>query len=299
LLLEAFLSAVISALVSPELMKIREEILVKVNNRIKSPSSLGEGALEGDISNFSEEERNEIWNTVVTTFEEYDVSKEIKTCFFFKHVIRIMNGIDKGREYSLKEINVTKDIRIGKCPVCEIRISHYDRYASRHHAMIFIENDDYFIRDICSRNGTWVNGLRIEEKTKLHDRDRIEVGKTLLMFNEKEEAITVISKAEGRKEYHLNEIEMRGDIKIGRCPINEIRIDEEDLTASRHHARLFIKDSDYFIEDIWSLGGTFVNDIKIDIKRLEDKDKIRLGNTLMQFRMVGMGGKDYVTVVAV
>ena len=297
MLLEAFLSAVISVLLSPGFTKIREEVVKKVKNRIRSQSSFGERALNRPISDFSEKDHEEIRNIVVSTIEEYGVSKEIKntlaesysTVLSTKsmHLIRIMDGIDEGSEYILEIIDVTKDIRIGRCPVCEIRIPPYDRHAGRHHARIFIENGEYFIEDMCSRNGTRVNGVRIEEKTKLHDRDGIKVGRTLLVFNEKEEAITVISKAEGRKKYKLKEIKMREDIRIGRCPVNEIKVDDEDSATSRHHARITFENDEYFIEDICSSNGTFVNGVKIEEKKkLEDVDEIKMGNTLMQFRRV-------------
>ena len=298
LLLEAFLAAVIHGLLSPEFTKIREEVVKKVKNRIRSQRGFGERALKRPISDFSEKDHDGIWNIVATTLEEYGVSKEIKNtldeCYSTVlstesvHVIRIMNGIDEGREYILEVIDVTKDIRIGRCPACEIRIPPYDSHAGRHHARIFIENGEYFVEDLCSRNGTWVNGARMERKTKLHDRDGIEVGRTLLVFNEKEEVIAVIGKAEGRKGYKLKEIEMREDIRIGRCPVNQICIDEKDLTASRHHVRLFFENGKYFIEDICSSNGTFVNGVKIEEKKkLEDEDEVKMGNTLMLFRKVG------------
>jgi pSer/pThr/pTyr-binding forkhead associated (FHA) protein len=297
LILEAFLAAVIHGLLAPEFTKIRDEVVKKVKNRIRSQRGFGERALNRPISDFSEKDHDEIRNIVATTLEEYGVSKEIKntlaesysTVLSTKsmHVVRIMNGVDEGREHILEVIDVTKDIRIGRCSVCEIGIPPYDSHAGRHHARIFVENGEYFIEDMCSRNGTWVNGVRIEGKTKLCDRDGIEVGRTLQVFNEKEEVITVISKAEGRRGYKLKEIKMREDVRIGRCPVNKIRIDEKDIEASRHHARAFFKEGEYFIEDICSSNGTFVNGVKIEEKkRLEDEDEIKMGNTLMQFRRV-------------
>jgi hypothetical protein len=114
LLLEAFLSAVISVLLSPGFTKIREEVVKKVKNRIRSQSSFGERALKRPISDFSEKDHEEIRNIVVTTIEEYSVSKEIKntlaesysTVLSTKsvHVIRIMNGVDEGTEYILELI---------------------------------------------------------------------------------------------------------------------------------------------------------------------------------------------------
>jgi hypothetical protein len=179
LLLEAFLSAVISALLSQGFTKIREEVVKKVKNRIRSQRGFGERALKRPISDFSEKDHDGIWNIVATTLEEYGVSKEIKntlaesysTVLSTKsmHVLRIMNGVDEGREHILEVIDVTKDIRIGRCPVCEIRMDEDDRTASRHHARLLFENGAYFIEDIWSTNGTKVNGQEIKGKTRLHD----------------------------------------------------------------------------------------------------------------------------------
>ena len=308
MLLEAFLSAVISVLLSPGFTKIREEVVKKVKNRIRSQSSFGERALNRPISDFSEKDHEEIRNIVVTTIEEYGVSKEIKntlaesysTVLSTKsvHIIRIMNGIDERTEYILEVIDITKDIRIGRCHVCEIRMDEDDRTASRHHARVLFEHGAYFIEDIWSTNGTKVNGQEIKGKTRLHDKVRIKIGQAMLLFSEREGVITVIDSRGKETRYPLDKIKMREDIRIGRCSVNEIPLDKEDRTASRHHARIIFEDGEYFIEDICSAGGTFVNGKKIGRKRkLEDEDEIKMGNVLMQFRRVGIEGKDFGTYV--
>lgn len=299
MLLEAFLSAVISSALSPGFTKIREEVVKKVKNRIRSQSSFGERALKRPISDFSEKDHEEIRNIVVSTMEEYGVSKEIKntlpvsysTVLSTKsvHFIRIMNGIDEGTWYILEVIDVTEDIRIGRCHVCEIRMDEDDRTASRHHARLLFENGTYFIEDIWSTNGTKVNGQEIKGKTRLHDKDRIKIGQAMLLFSERERAITVIDRIGKETRYPLDKIKMREDIRIGRCPVNEIPLDKDDRTASRHHARLLFEKSEYFVEDICSAGGTFVNGKKIEEKKkLEEEDEIKMGNTIMQFKCMGL-----------
>ncbi len=47
---------------------------------------------------------------------------------------------------------------------------------SRVHAMIYEKDGIYSVRDLQSRNGTHVNGQRIEEDTVLHDGDVVKVG---------------------------------------------------------------------------------------------------------------------------
>ncbi|MCW3130788.1 MAG: FHA domain-containing protein [Methanophagales archaeon] len=300
MLLEAFLAAVIHGLLAPEFTKIREEVFKKVKYRIRSQKSFGERALNRPISDFSEKDHEEIRNIVATTLDEYGVSKEIKntlaesysTVLSTKsmHVIRIMNGIDEGREYILEVIDVAKDIGIGRCSVSEIRMDENDRTISRHHARLLFENGAYFIEDTWSTNGTRVDGREINGKTRLYDGAKIEIGRAVLLFSERERIITAID-GRGMEIIRLDKIKMREDIRIGRWPVNEICIDERDLTASRHHARLVSEKGKYFIEDICSSNGTFVNGVKIEEKKkLEDKDEIKLGNTLMlmQFRRVNV-----------
>lgn len=47
---------------------------------------------------------------------------------------------------------------------------------SREHARILREADDFFVEDIGSSNGTFVNGRRISERTPLRDRDALQIG---------------------------------------------------------------------------------------------------------------------------
>jgi pSer/pThr/pTyr-binding forkhead associated (FHA) protein len=56
-----------------------------------------------------------------------------------------------------------------------------DKSVSRKHAMIWEEEGEYWIEDLGSRLGTWVNGLR-RTKIKVKFGDRITVGKTMLQL---------------------------------------------------------------------------------------------------------------------
>jgi pSer/pThr/pTyr-binding forkhead associated (FHA) protein len=118
-----------------------------------------------------------------------------------------------------------------------------------------------------------------------------------LLFRESERLITVRD-GRGMGTIRRDGIKMRKDIRIGRWSGCGIRMDEDDRTASRHHARVLSEGGEYFIEDICSASGTFVDGEKIDRKRkLEDGAEIRIGKALMQFRSGGMEGKAYGTFV--
>lgn len=57
-----------------------------------------------------------------------------------------------------------------------------DRQASRKHARVVCVDDDFWIEDLNSTNGTRVNGAAVT-KQKLSDKDQIGVGDTLIIFS--------------------------------------------------------------------------------------------------------------------
>ena len=57
-----------------------------------------------------------------------------------------------------------------------------DQAASRRHALIQHEDGMYWIDDLDSRNGTWVNRDRVTERVALKDGDEIYIGDTRLIF---------------------------------------------------------------------------------------------------------------------
>ena len=58
-----------------------------------------------------------------------------------------------------------------------------DRWISRNHAMVQrMENGDFFLIDLGSRNGSFVNGRRVTIPVTLHNGDHIVFGQTELEF---------------------------------------------------------------------------------------------------------------------
>lgn len=70
-------------------------------------------------------------------------------------------------------------LRIGRDLSCELRVS--DRHASRVHAEIRREGDEYVLYDR-SANGTWVNGVRVPGKQTLATGDKIRVARERFIF---------------------------------------------------------------------------------------------------------------------
>ncbi len=62
---------------------------------------------------------------------------------------------------------------------------------------------------------------------------------------------------------------------IGRSPDNDVMID--NLAVSNHHARITWVQEQLFVEDLQSLNGTFVNDMRIERSFLQHGDSIKIG----------------------
>jgi hypothetical protein len=73
------------------------------------------------------------------------------------------------------------EVIIGRGPSCRIRLPSKD--VSRTHARIFFRNDEYYIEDLGSTNGTYVNGIRVV-KCALRKNDLIYIGGVRILFNE-------------------------------------------------------------------------------------------------------------------
>ena len=54
-----------------------------------------------------------------------------------------------------------------------------DDFASSHHARFFIAHSLWFVEDLGSTNGTWLNGRRIHGPQRLKKGDKIRIGHTV------------------------------------------------------------------------------------------------------------------------
>ena len=70
-------------------------------------------------------------------------------------------------------------------------------------------------------------------------------------------------------------------ISIGRTPDAGVFLD--DVTVSRNHALLVHRQDGYYIDDLGSLNGTYVNRRRIESHRLEDGDEIQIGKYKLSY----------------
>ena len=57
-----------------------------------------------------------------------------------------------------------------------------DTKSSRRNTRIYCQDNEYFVEDMGSRNGTLVNGKKLQGKHKLVENDQVRVGETSLQF---------------------------------------------------------------------------------------------------------------------
>jgi pSer/pThr/pTyr-binding forkhead associated (FHA) protein len=67
---------------------------------------------------------------------------------------------------------------VGRGAECELRLD--DTYVSQEHARIFAKDGSWYVEDLGSTNGTFVNEQRLAAPAMLTSGDRIRVGTTVL-----------------------------------------------------------------------------------------------------------------------
>jgi predicted component of type VI protein secretion system len=68
-------------------------------------------------------------------------------------------------------------------------------------------------------------------------------------------------------------------VTIGRSPDNDLPVD--NLAVSTYHARVYYEAGRLVVEDLESLNGTFVNDLRVERATLHDGDSIWINETMV------------------
>jgi len=191
-----------------------------------------------------------------------------------------------------------------------------DREASRQHCRIEQTDSGYRLVDNRSRNGTILNGQKIDVQD-LRPGDVITIGDFKLQYDppegveDEDFAATVevspLSEKEagspratggggdGKPQYVLEVLEGRqagerfelgnDPLTIGRNSANKFKLDDE--SGSSFHAEITKEPTGYFITDLGSTNGTRVAGEKIVKTRLGPGTEIQIGTTKMRFVNVG------------
>ncbi len=195
---------------------------------------------------------------------------------------------------------------------------------SRQHAEIRFEEGNFFIVDLGSGNGTYLNSQRLapKEKMLLRNSDKIHIEDFDLLFSSNTSAVQPdfgditdtdvlefkmlkkLLRAVDKENAPVLEV-VGGDhsgkrfilegktqeAAIGRDPACEFHIDSEVI--SRKHARIIKKWDTVTLIDLASKNGVYINDTRIREQVLNDGDRILLGTLPLVFRNPSEQGLDF------
>ncbi len=88
----------------------------------------------------------------------------------------------RARSFSLER----EETVIGRLAYCDVVLPQ--KNISRQHARLVRSGSEYFLEDMDSTNGTFLNGKRVRARTKLRDHDLIRVYDVTLLFRDALEA---------------------------------------------------------------------------------------------------------------
>jgi len=211
---------------------------------------------------------------------------------------------------------------MGRAPDCNLPLD--EALASRQHAEVVLERGSYWVRDRGSRNGTSVNGEKITGNRELKDGDEIEIGATRLKFiwdktsqEEEDDADktrvasladlgkkapgqqVVKKKNQGNFEVKVRVVDgpLQGGVfrdwesplTIGRGLDNNVVLLDDAVSTA--HAQIVQEGETYFIVDLKSSNGTFLDGVKVQKTQLRDGQKIKVGASTLVFDLVDLGKK--------
>src|SRR5205085_658607 len=78
---------------------------------------------------------------------------------------------------TIQRIHVTRCVCGGRLHERDLFFDEYAKKLSRYHAAVFVAEGELYVKDMGSRNGTWVNGVKIsEDHRRLAPADLVKLG---------------------------------------------------------------------------------------------------------------------------
>jgi pSer/pThr/pTyr-binding forkhead associated (FHA) protein/S1-C subfamily serine protease len=207
------------------------------------------------------------------------------------------------------EIELSKPVMlVGRLPECDVQVE--DENVSRRHAQLErAESGQVTLRDLGSRNGSWVNDHQIAAAVLLENGDRVRFGDVTFTFRSavsrvdeaasetvalSKEALQQASDATMIWQASAPLTLVRGDraefgvnrsLTLGRDASNDIAL-PKDSNLSQHHARFDLREGRLVVTDLKSRNGTWVNGKRISTPIfLNHADQVRVGGTVFRLRV--------------
>lgn len=165
-------------------------------------------------------------------------------------------------------------IKIGRDNTNDVIIN--EPGVSRNHAIIsLLDNGTYEVKDLGSSNGTFVNGQRITQQIISPD-DKLQVASCMVDWQ------SAFGSSSAKKTDSIIEedafAKIKKTIRIGSSEDNDIVLQNNFVSA--HHAKIsLLKNGQYYLQDMGSSNGCFVNGARINTKNFSKTDVVKIANT--------------------
>lgn len=179
--------------------------------------------------------------------------------------VYVIRGQDHGQHFVLRGNQCT----IGRDSSNQIRLN--DSEVSRQHAIISrVSETDYELRDSGSSNGSYVNSRQVQSVI-LRTGDRIQLGRTLMLFNggievnstHSLDAIEIVPASAAVGE--LSQIRSRAESRIGELSVFQDVVGSSSLESSAHFSAEALNDGEIVYQVSQAISRT------VDIGQLLDK----------------------------
>ncbi len=176
------------------------------------------------------------------------------------------------------------DVTVGRADTNTIVLGN--GLVSRRHALFGRDRDGYYVRDLGSRNGTYLNGEQLRDDTRrLRPGDSLTIGSEPIRFLAGEATRSVSSPQVPLRGTQVVRLE-RERLRIGRDPANDVVL--SDPNVSRFHAEVLESDGVRYLRDLGSRNGTRVDGQPVSEARLRIGSEIGVG----PFRLI-FDGADF------
>jgi pSer/pThr/pTyr-binding forkhead associated (FHA) protein/ferredoxin len=205
--------------------------------------------------------------------EAYEPERRAEEVEIEAYLVRILADNVQENEFPLKPNGTTT---IGKNE-CDINLPQ-DTLLSERHASVIHDPGGYFLRDEGSESGVF---FRVTESRpiELTTGTIILLGKQFLLFEVTEGDFFIHHFDRTGRPLNSYKLDEKNYV-IGR-EAPDITLDSQDLTLSRRHLAIYVKEKKVHVRDLKSANGTYLK-IRTPMK-LEHEDQFRVGKSSFKF----------------
>jgi pSer/pThr/pTyr-binding forkhead associated (FHA) protein len=200
------------------------------------------------------------------------------------HVVRVIAGeyppaslVQILGEESGREIRLHAEQKLGRGQEVEIPVK--SERVSRAHAAVFAQRGRFFVIDLGSANGTWVNRKRVQTKELVHD-DVINLASDVAFRYVEGHAARLVVLGPGGEPYVVENDRL---FVIGKSSACSMVLDAAGV--ARRHAAIREENGRYRLEVYAGAPAVERRGRTFEKLEIEDGDEIRFGDAVLRFEL--------------